>query len=86
MILLSIYVYNIHCHDKIRKFPENIPKYLFSWAIVVKILIIKYGKYANIFAEKMWVVTHIFFSKNTCESDIAPTRTVKFWPLKSLLS
>ena len=49
---------------------------------VVKTLIIKYGIYANIFAEKMWVAfafaktTHIFFSKNTCEFDIVLTRTV----------
>ena len=43
---------------------------------------IKYGIYANIFAEKIWVAfanakaTHIFFSKNTCELDIVLTRTV----------
>ena len=42
-------------------------------------MIIKYGMYANIFAEKMWVAfafvkaTHIFFSKNTCELDIVLT-------------
>ena len=44
---------------------------------MAKTLIIKYGIYANIFAEKkMWVAfafakaTHIFFSKNNCELDI----------------
>ena len=37
---------------------------------IVKTLIIKYGIYANIFAEKMWVAfafakaTHIFFQQN----------------------
>ena len=46
-----------------------------SWCIV-KTLIIKYGIYANIFAEKMWIAfalakaTHLFFSKNTCKLDI----------------
>ena len=40
-------------------------------------MVIKYGIYANIFAEKIWFVkaTHIFFSKNTCELDIVVTRT-----------
>ena len=37
--------------------------------VIVKILIIKYGKNTNIFAEKMWVAfafakaTHIFLAK-----------------------
>ena len=49
--------------------------------VSLKLLIIKYGNYANIFAEKMWVAfafakaTHIFFSKNTCELDIVLTKT-----------
>ena len=49
--------------------------------INIKILIIKYGIYTDIFAEKMWVAfafakaTHIFFSKNICELDIVLTRT-----------
>ena len=48
---------------------------------IAKTLIIKYGIYANIFAEKMWVAFDLqklltFFSKNTCELDIVFTRTV----------
>ena len=45
-------------------------------------MIIKYGIYANIFAEKnlIWVAlakaTHIFFSKNTCEFGIVLPRSV----------
>ena len=40
-------------------------------------LIIKYGIYTNIFAEKMWVAFALkFFSKNDCELDIVLTRTV----------
>ena len=40
----------------------------------------KYGIYANIFAEKKmreaFAFTHIIFSKHTCELDIVLTRTV----------
>ena len=48
---------------------------------VFKSLIIKYGIYANIFAEKCEQLLHLqklltFFSKNTCESDIVLTRTI----------
>ena len=50
---------------------------------IVKTFIIKYGIYANIFAEKMLVAfafakaTHFFFfSKNTFELNIIITRTV----------
>ena len=50
---------------------------------IVKTLTIKYGIYANIFAEKKWVAfalakaTHNCFSKkNICELDIVLTRTV----------
>ena len=45
-------------------------------------LMIKYGIYADVFAEKMWVAfaiakaTHIFFSKNTYDLDIVLSRTV----------
>ena len=45
---------------------------------IVKTLIIKYGIYANIFAEKnvsSLCYSHVF-SKNTCELDIVLTRTV----------
>ena len=63
-----------------------------SWRIL-KTLIIKYGIYANIFAEKMWVAfafakdTHMFFfSKNNWELDTVLTGAVKFWPLTSSLS
>ena len=43
----------------------------------MRTLIIKYGIYANIFAEKMWVAFafHIFVSKSTCELDTVLTRT-----------
>ena len=70
--------------------------------VIVKTLIIKYGIYTNIFAEKMWVANHIFFfrkssvcickrytlfffSKITCELDIALSRRWTFWPLTSSL-
>ena len=47
----------------------------------LKIVIIKYGIYANIFAEKLWEAfafakaTHSLSAKNTCELDIVLTRT-----------
>ena len=54
-------------------------------------MIVKYGIYANIFAEKEWVAfafakaTHIFFSKNTCELDTVFTRTVNILITKQLV-
>ena len=42
---------------------------------IVKTLIIKYGIYASILAEKMQKLL-TFFSKNTCELDILLTRTI----------
>ena len=54
-------------------------------------MIIKYGIYADIFAEKMCVVfalakpTHIFFSKNTCELDNVLTRTVNILTTNKLI-
>ena len=63
-------------------------KYAISLCIV-KTLIIKYGKYANIFAEKMWVAfakaTRIFFSKNICELNIVLTRTVNILTTNQLI-
>ena len=53
-------------------------------------LILKYGIYANIFAEKMWVAfafakaTHIF-SKSTCELDIVHIRTVNILTTNELV-
>ena len=35
--------------------------------------------------KKMWVATHIFFSKNTCELDIVLTRTVNILTTKELV-
>ena len=49
--------------------------------VIVKILIIKYGIYANIFAE----ATHIFFSKNTCEFGIVLTGTVNILTTNELV-
>ena len=52
--------------------------------------IIKYGIYANIFAEKMWEAfafakaTHIFQQKN-CELDIVLTRTVNILTTNELV-
>ena len=57
--------------------------HVLSWRIV-KTLIIKYGIYANIFAEKMWVYS-LFFSKNTCELDIVLTWTVSIFTIKKLI-
>ena len=49
----------------------------------------KYGKYANIFAEKMWVhlqkLLTFFFSKNTCELDTVLTRTVNILTTNELI-
>ena len=58
---------------------------------IVKILIIKCGIYANIFAEKMCVAfafakaTSHFFSKNTCEFNIVLTRTVSILTTNELV-
>ena len=58
---------------------------------MVKTLIIKYGIYANIFAEKMWVAfafakaTHIFCNKNACELDIVLTRTLNILTTNKLV-
>ena len=57
---------------------------------ILKTLIIKYGIYANIFAEKMWVAfafakaTHIF-QKNTYELGIALTITVNILTTNELI-
>ena len=61
-----------------------------SWR-TVKIMIITYGRYANIFADKMWVAfaftkaTHIFFSKNICEWDIVFNRAVNILTTNELV-
>ena len=58
---------------------------------IVKTLIIKYGIYANIFAEKNMSSFCIcksyshFFSKNTCEIDIVFTRTVNILTTNKLV-
>ena len=56
--------------------------------VSLKILIIKYGKYANIFAEKCEYIcksySH-FFSKNTCELDIILSSTVKILTTNKLV-
>ena len=61
---------------------------------IIKTLIIKYGIYANIFAEKMWVAfafakaTHIFSAKKTkknCELDIVLVRTVNILTTNELV-
>ena len=62
---------------------------LFKTNDVVKTLIIKYGTYTNIFAENMSSAfakaTHIFFfSKNTGELDIVPTRIFSILPINEL--
>ena len=48
---------------------------------------IKYGIYANIFADKMWVAkaTHVFSAKNTRELDIVLTRTVNILTTKEFV-
>ena len=57
----------------------------------MKILIIKYDIYCNIFAEKMWVAfafakaIHIFRRKNTCELDIALARSVNILTTNELV-
>ena len=54
-------------------------------------LILKYGIYANIFAEKMWVAfafakaTHIFFQQKYCEFDIVLTRAVNIMTTNELV-
>ena len=54
-------------------------------------LIIKYGIYANIFAEQIRVAfafakgTRIFFSKNTCELDVVLSRTVNILTTNELV-
>ena len=51
-------------------------------------MIIKYGIYAIIFAEKMWVALQkllTFFSKNTCELDIVLTRAVNILTTNELI-
>ena len=53
---------------------------------IFKTLIIKYGIYTNIFAEKICKSYSHFFSKNNCELDIVLTRKLTFWPLTSSLS
>ena len=66
---------------------------LHPWAqlFIIKTLIIKYGIYPNIFAEKMWFAftfakaTHIFQQKNTCELDIVLTRTVNILTTNKLV-
>ena len=51
----------------------------------------KYGIYANIFAEKMWVAfpfakaTYIFSAKNNSELDIVLPRTVNFLTTNELV-
>ena len=57
---------------------------------VVKTLVIKYGIYANIFAEKCEYLLHLqkllkFFSKNICELDIVLTSTVNILTTKELV-
>ena len=52
-------------------------------------MIIKYGIYATIFAEKMWVAFAkllTFFQKNTCELDIVLTRTVNILTTNELFT
>ena len=74
---------------------SSVTKYLFfiilgSVVRIVKTLIIKYGIYANIFAEKKNVssicksYSH-FFSKNTCELDIVLTRTINILTTNELV-
>ena len=59
---------------------------------IVKTLIIKYGRYTNIFAEKMWVVfafakaTHIFSAKLPVNQVLYLLEQLTFWTLTSLLS
>ena len=54
-------------------------------------MIINYCIHDNIFTEPMWVAfafakdTHIFFSKNTCESDFVLTRTVNMLTTNDLV-
>ena len=65
--------------------------FLFSFYINFKTLIIKYGIYPHIFADKMWVAfafakaTHIFFSKNTYDLDIVLMRTVNILTTNELI-
>ena len=59
---------------------------------IVKTLIIRYGIYANIFAEKMWVAfafakaTHIFSAKIPVSLVLYFTRTVNIWTTNELVS
>ena len=65
---------------------------IFKTNDVVKSLLIKYGIYANIFAEKMWVAfafakaTHIFSAKIPVNQILYLLEELTFWPLMSLLS
>ena len=58
---------------------------------IIKTLIIKYGIYTNIFAEKIWVAfafakaTHIFSAKNSCELDNVLTRIVNILTTNELV-
>ena len=87
--ILSFLIF-IHCIIR-RKPGPSCSKLMMSLVNVSLILIIKYGIYANIFAEKMWVAfafksyPHFFFSKNTCELDIVLTRAVNILTTNELV-
>ena len=61
---------------------------------IVKILILKYNIYANIFAEQMWVAfafafakaTHIYSAKIPVNQILCVPEQLRFWPLTSSLN